>query len=316
MKKLKILIAIVSLVSAGQLHAQQEPMYGQYIFNNSVINPAQAGAGEWNQGGVLSRFQFVGIDGSPQTNSAYVNLRLPRKLGFSASIIQDRLGIEENLQFHADLAYHGRLSERWTLSAGLRGLVSHYSRNFSNLQNLEPDDPFFRSNVNSGVMANVGAGLLLSSDRSFLGVSMPRVFKDEMQVYDPGNYGFLKRANRHLFAYGGTNIQLSEDFVFVPSTLLRYSDDAPLQLDMNAVFSYREVFSFGPVLRSNLIESWVDAVGFLVGLRLSERWYFGYMYEYPANDMNLVTRQTHEFSLRFLWGGQKDERIRSPGYFL
>lgn len=291
-------------------------MYGQYIFNNSVLNPAQAGSNRWNQWGVLSRFQFVGIDGSPQTNSVYVNLRLPRNLGFSAGIIQDRLGIEDNLQFQTDIAYHARLTKRWVLSAGLRGVVSHYSRSFTDLQHIEPDDPFFRSNVNSGIMANIGAGLLLSSDKSFFGLSMPRVFQDEMQVYDPGNYGFMKKANTHLFAYGGTNITFSDEFAFIPSTLLRFSDNAPLQWDLNAVFSYREVFSFGPLLRSNLIDSWVDAVGFLVGLRLSERWYFGYMYEYPSNDLNLVTRQTHEFSLRYLWGRQKDERVRSPRYFL
>lgn len=316
MKKLKILFAFAGLLMSGLLYAQQEPMYGQYIFNNTVINPAQAGVDGVNQWGVLARFQFVGVEGSPRTNSAFANLRLPKQLGLAIGIYQDRLGIEENLQLQTDLAYHARLSERWQLSAGIRGLVASYSRNFLDLQHLEPDDPFFRENVNSGVMLNVGAGLLLSSQKSFFGVAMPRVFKNELQVYDPGNYGFLKQTTRHLFAYAGTNLTLSDEFVFTPSTLFKFSNDAPVQLDLNAVFGYREVFDFGPVLRSNMIESWVDALGFLVGLRLGEHWYFGYMYEYPANDLNLVTQQTHEFSLRYLWGSGKEMRIRSPRYFL
>ncbi len=316
MEKLRILMAFAFVFAALSIYGQQEPMYGQYIFNNSVINPAQAGANEMNQWGVLARFQFIGIDGSPRTNSAYANLRLPKNLGLAVGIYQDQLGIEENLHLQTDLAYHARLSDRWVLSAGIRALISSDSRSFVDLQHLEPDDPYFRSNVNSGVMLNAGAGLLLSSQKFFIGAGMPRVFLNEMKIYDPGNYAFMKNPNRHLFVYAGTNLPFLQDFVFMPSTLFKYSHDAPVQLDLNAVFDYSNILSFGPLLRSNLKEGFVDAVGFLVGLRLGEFWHFGYVFEYPTNDLNLVTRQTHELSLRFVWGPKKDERIRSPRYFL
>lgn len=314
MKKTIFIMALVGLLSAGAVHAQQEPMYGQYIFNNSVLNPAQAGAENVNQWGVLSRFQFIGIDGAPNTNSAYANLQLPRQLGFAAGIYQDKLGIEEHLQLQTDLAYHARLSERWILSAGIRVMASNHEFKFRDLDLHDPDDPFFAENASSGILLNAGAGLLLSSQSSFFGLSMPRVFEKDLQVYDPGDFVFIQKSKRHLFAYAGTNIHMAQSFVFMPSTLFKYADDAPVQLDLNAVFNYKNTLSFGPLVRSNLTEGWLDALGFLVGLRLGDHWFFGYIYEYPTNNLRLATKQTHEVSLRFLWG-TKEDRFRSPRYF-
>ena len=314
MKKIKYIIALIGLLSAGSVHAQQEPMYGQYIFNNSVLNPAQAGAENVNQWGVLSRFQFVGIDGAPNTNSAYANLQLPRQLGLAVGFYQDKLGIEEHLQLQTDLAYHARLSDRWRLSAGIRVLASNHEYKFRELILDNPGDPFFAENASSGILLNAGAGLLLSSESSFFGLSMPRVFEKDLQVYDPGDFVFFHKTNRHLFAYAGTNIPVSDAFLFMPSALFKYADDAPVQLDFNAVFNYRNTLSFGPLVRSNLTEGWLDAVGFLVGLSLGDHWFFGYIYEYPTNNLSLATKQTHEISLRFLWG-ERTDRFRSPRYF-
>ena len=42
----------------------------------------------------------------------------------------------------------------------------------------------------------------------------------------------------------------------------------------------------------------------------------GYMYEYPINDINLVTQQTHELSLRYFWRSKYYKRVKSPRYFL
>lgn len=314
MKKIITMIALSVVLSAASVHAQQDPMYGQYIFNNSVLNPAQAGAENMNQWGVLSRFQFVGLDGGPNTNSAYANLQLPGQLGLAAGVYQDRLGIEESLQFQADMAYHARLSEKLRLSAGIRLAASNHKFNFRDLFLHDPDDPFFADNAKSGVLLNAGAGLLLSSHSSFLGVSMPRVFNNDLEVLDPGDIVFMKERKRHFFAYAGTNVSMGPSFMFMPSTLFKYAEDAPVQLDLNAVFNYGDVFSFGPLARSNLSDGWVDALGFMVGLMLGEKWFFGYIYEHPTNNLNLATKQTHEVSLRFIWG-IKSERFRSPRYF-
>ena len=320
MKLIKIIILILPLLMPLMVHAQQEPMYGQYIFNNSVINPAQAGSNSVNQWGALARNQWLGIDGAPKTESVYANFRLPRQLGVAVGIYQDRLGPESNLQIQADLAYHARVLNNWHLAAGIRVIGSHLRISLSDVPNVDPGNPFFHEDLSSGILLNAGVGLLAYNNRSFFGVSIPKAFRNQIGINEPGVVDFRKKETRHLFAYAGTNIQLSDEILFIPTTLFKYSEDAPVQLDINAVFGYRDVLDFGPLIRSNLTGiDWFDAVGFLVGIHFLENWYFGYMYEYPVTDLRHaagVIRQTHEISLRFFWDTTRERRIRSPRYFL
>lgn len=293
-------------------------MYGQYIFNNSIINPAQAGAYSSNRFGILARNQWIGVDGAPRTETAYANIRLPRQLGLAIGLYQDRLGPETNLQLQTDLAYHTRISEKFFLSGGIRLVAAHLRLGLSDVPNVDPNNPYFQQDLSSGLMLNAGAGLLAYTGKSYFGLSIPKIFKNQIGTDRPGVVDLKKSEAIHLFAYGGTNIDMSEDFMFMPSTLLKYIDGAPLQLDLNAVFGYKDILDFGPMLRSNLNSknSWVDATGFLIGLRFLENWYMGYMYEYPLTDLRHITWQTHEISLRYTWGKPREFRIRSPRYFL
>ncbi len=314
MKKIPLIIALLALLLPASLFAQQQPMYGQYIFNNSVINPAQAGVSENSQWGILSRYQWVGIPGAPRTSTAYGNIRLPRQLGLAVGLYQDRLGPETNLQFQADLAYHARLSENWYLSAGVRTVLSSIRINLRDIQYIDPNDPHFQDVYSSGLLLNAGAGLLAYNEKHFIGLSIPLALRNRIATHDV----LVSEVSRHLFAYGGSNIALAPELTFIPSVLFKYAEDAPVQLDLNAVFGFRDVFDFGPMIRSNLASQnqWFDAVGFLVGIRFSQNWYLGYMYEYPTTALNLATKQTHEFSLRYLWGSRQLRTIRSPRYFL
>lgn len=318
MKYLKLYFLLVLIILPAWLHAQQEPMYGQYLFNNTVINPAQAGAYAANRFGVLARSQWIGIDGRPRTESAYVNLRLPRQLGLAVSLYQDRLGPEVNLQLQTDLAYHTPISSNFSLAGGIRLMASHMRVNLANVPNVDPANPFFQENLSSGLLFNAGAGLLAYTPKSYFGISMPRVFRNQVGINQPGLVDFRKKENLHLFTYAGTNIDMTDEIMFMPSTLFKYVDGAPVQLDLNTIFGYRDILDFGPMLRTNLFEGndWLDAIGFLIGLRFLENWYLGYMYEYPLTNLKTATRQTHEISLRFTWDPRRETNIRSPRYFL
>lgn len=318
MKSIHAFILATFLILPFALHAQQEPMYGQYIFNNSVINPAQAGAYASNRIGVLARQQWIGIDNAPRNESIYLNLGLPRQLGLGISLYQDRLGPEVNIQFQTDLAYHARISDNFVLAAGIRGMASHLRVNLADVPNVDPNNPYFKENLSSGLLFNAGAGLLAYSPKTYFGIALPKIFRDQIGINQPGLVEFRKKEQIHLFTYAGTNINFSEGFMFMPSTLLKFIDGAPMQLDLNTIFGIKDILDFGPMIRTNLAKEndWVDGVGFLIGLRFLKNWYLGYMYEYPLTHLNTVTFQTHEISLRYTWGSRIDTKIRSPRYFL
>lgn len=317
MKHLATYIALSIILLASHANAQQEPMYSQYFFNNSIINPAQAGALGINEVGALVRTQWLGIDGAPQTISAYGNFILPKQLGLAVGLYQDQVGVETNQHFQTDLSYHLRIVENWYLSGGLRMIASHYRADLSQVPHVDPNNPVFTNDYSSGLLVNTGFGFLAYNGNTFIGASMPKAFSREVGTSNSGILDFERSESFNLFVYGGTTIHFSEDFVLTPSAIIRRSD-APMQLDINAICGYK-IFNFGPLFRMNFVEDngGFDSMGFLIGVRfLEEKLHFGYLYEYPLSDLNLSTVQTHEISLRYQFKFRNEELLVSPRYFL
>lgn len=302
----RIFFAIIWMTSCLGLFAQQEPMYGQYIFNNAIINPAQAGLDDLNQVGFLHRRQWLGMEGAPTTTSFFVNSRLPKNLGFAGGVFQDKVGPIQNLTFQGDVSSHVQLNDNWSLSGGLRLMATSINANFTTLQTNQGGDPNFSNNVNTGLNFNAGLGALLYNDQYFFGASLPRIFNQNIR--DGGK--IVSEQQRHLFFYGGGVFPVYEDVLFKPSMLIKTTSDAPAQFDLNLVFNYRNYLDIGPMLRSK------TALGFLAGFKVTPGLYIGYMYEYPLNDINVVANQTHELSLRILWKSKYEKRVHSPRYFL
>jgi type IX secretion system PorP/SprF family membrane protein len=309
-------IVVMGFLTFGKAQGQQMPIYGQYIFNSTVINPAHAGTSNYDSFGVLARYQWLGIKGAPITHSAFFNTRLPSNLGFSASIYNDIVGPITDITAQADLAYRARLSESFFLSFGVRAMASYLYFDMLGLQDIaDPTDPNFSENFSSGQL-NAGAGILAYNKTFFFGVSVPKILastiNNNASVTPPTS---IYSVARSLIAYTGNTFTIfdrrhNDKLEFTPSVLLKITDRAPTQLDLNGIVTYRNTFSFGPMVRTSLSgdDKGFDAIGFLLGMQVNENWHLGYMYELPTNDLSLSTKQTHELSLRYSWGKVK-ERI-------
>jgi type IX secretion system PorP/SprF family membrane protein len=310
-KKLAIIASLATLFIAVEGFGQQLPMYGQYIFNSTIINPAQAGSSNCNQMGLLGRHQWVGIDGAPRTYSAYANFRLPGNLGIAGGIYQDNIGRIKDLNIQGDIAYHLNLTSTWRFGVGLRAQISSTKVDLTNFQFVDPTDPWYGKDFGSKLLFNTGVGFLFYDSRTFIGISAPKLLRNKFT--DNITVGEFAR-EFHLFAYGGTTLDLSDLLLVTPSIMLKHAESSPLQVDFNFVFGYNQVIDFGGLIRSDL-KTGLDAVGLLLGINLGGPLYFGYKYEYPMNDLNLVTTQVHEVSLRYKWCTGR-HRTASPRYFL
>ena len=107
MKILKRAI-LLSLMILGALlsKGQQDPMYTQYIFNLQTINPAYVGYWQTMGVTVLSRHQWVGLNGHPttQTFSFQTPLR-SQNVGIGFNIVLDKVGLEKTLLVNVDYSY-------------------------------------------------------------------------------------------------------------------------------------------------------------------------------------------------------------------
>lgn len=109
MKRTAILLGMIFY--AFFVGAQQDPQITQFMFNQLQVNPAFAGSREAICGTFLSREQWAGFEGAPQTNvfSVHSNFNAPRfyqnNAGVGLSFMYDQLGNISNTNVKLMYAY-------------------------------------------------------------------------------------------------------------------------------------------------------------------------------------------------------------------
>lgn len=289
------------LISAGQ----QDPMYTQYIFNMQTINPAYTGT--WQTVGFLaiSRLQWIGIEGHPSTQT--FSIQTPFKsenVGLGLNVVHDQIGMEDRMLFNLDYSYRLGLSEKTSLRFGIKGGFTNYSNPLPFYTIYDQGDPNFMNDVKNRFMPNVGLGAFLSSDRAYLGVSVPKLVQSRFNVNSTENFTITDY--RQLYASGGLVFNLSTDVKFKPTFMSKLVEGAPFQYDLSANFLLREKFWLGAMYRSG------DAVGVIAQWIFQNRFRVGYSADFTTTDVRNYHKGVHEVMVSYELDWHK---FISPRYF-
>lgn len=308
----RLLQTIVILMFAGifTMQSQQLPQFTQYMYNTISINPAYAGSREVLSIVGLHRSQWAGLDRAPETQtlSAHTPLR-NEKIGLGLSFINDKLGYEKFTYLYGDFSYTIKLNEEIKLAFGLKAGFTQYNID-DELRNAESSDPGI-SGIQNRWEANIGSGMLLHTNRWYVGLSAPRLLnRDHNNVVANGiNYGVVDKISYYLT--GGYVFDLSDNVKFKPATLIKATNGAPLSYDITANFLFNEKFWLGGSYRIN---EFTGALGALVDFQVTKQLRVGYAYEHPLSDINQYSNGTHEILLMFELH-PKSFRTKSPRYF-
>lgn len=279
-------VFIFVLLQASKNKAQQMPNYTQYLYNMQVINPAFAGYRSDLSISLLSREQWVGLEGAPTTRTFALNARTSRGLALGTTIINDRIGFSETTNVNADASYTIITSRYSRLAFGLKSGVTFFNNNLSNA--ITPDNDEYVST--SGRFFNIGFGALFYNQKFYVGISLPYILESP-QFYIQDNYNANSLAqHQNIFLSSGYLYQLSEDIMFKPSTMIRYTTNAPISVDVNANFLYKNRIEAGLSYRFN------NSISALFTLILKEKFRIGYAYDYKMNEA-IGNFNTHEFIL-------------------
>ena len=291
--------------------SQQDPLYTQYMYNMSVLNPAYAtdDAGMLKMGGIY-RSQWVGIDGAPSTASFFAHTPVSERVELGLSIVHDEIGdwVKEN-NITADFAYVLPLNETNKLSLGIKGGLSTFDANISGLVLNQLDDPAFRDNINE-VFPVVGVGAYFFGEKYYVGLSAPNLLTSKHLENQQG-LRTLGEENIHYFVTGGYVFDINPDFKLKPAFMARGVQGAPLSVDITA-----------NVLMFNRLEAGVgyrfgDAVTGLVNFAVTPQIRVGYAYDRTTSNLGDYNDGTHEFLLLFdldLFGLSKGYD-KSPRFF-
>lgn len=290
------------------IHAfsQQDPVYTQYMNNILTIQPAYAGSsGVLNITGI-SRAQWVGFEGAPNTNTLTITGPLRRyDVGLGLSIVNDKWGPIRQNGVYADYAYHVRLRQDQFLSLGLMVGFNIYQAYLTDLNINDPNDPVFYD-VNFKFLPNTGVGILWRGDQFFLGVSAPKILKNRIQSQSSEN---VYREVLHFYAMGGYVFFLSDLLKFKPTILYRWSERTPSFADFSGSFLLYDRVWVGATYRLK------NSYGLIFQFNVNNQLKFGYSFDQTTFHPTQVNSGTHEFLISYDFVvGRRGRRI-APRYF-
>jgi len=290
MKRFYFLVSLISVLFVGNINAQQEPMFTQYMFNSLTINPAYAGTSEYLNLNTLTRLQWVGMDGAPKTFSLTAHAPFEsQKMGLGITLVSDEVGPVNNTFFTVNYAYRLRVTDQLTISMGIKGGINSYKVGLTDLSVVNEEDPHFQDNEKK-LSPNLGFGFYLYENRYFVGFSVPKLIQTTVDEQYATNDNQLKR---HYFINGGYNWQINKDWVLKPSLLTKIVEGSPVSNDITVLTEYQKWLGGGLVYRVG------DALGLFVFGKVYMELMIGYGYEYSLNGLSGLNSGTHELMLTY-----------------
>jgi type IX secretion system PorP/SprF family membrane protein len=304
--KFKIII-IVLMLNCLCVTAQQEAQFTQYMYNTSSINPAYAGSRGCLSALLMHRTQWVGLDGAPVSNTLAIHtpLGISQKVGLGVSVLNDRLGPSENNVVSVDLSYSVTMSESYQLAFGIKGTADMFNVDFNKVKLFNPNDNLGRESIDNRFAANVGAGVYLYSDKTYVGLSVPYML--ENKYYD-NDVQYVASERMHFHFMAGHVFDIGAETKFKPSLLTKVVKGAPLQVDLSANFLFFDKLTLGAAYR------WSAAVSALAGFQISDSWLIGYAYDKDTTRLGNFNSGSHEVFLRYELF-RKYDKVVSPRFF-
>jgi len=285
----KVFILSIILSCFNYTYAQQAPHYAQYLYNMQVINPAFVGSKSDFNAALLTRRQWTGVEGAPETTTFSANTRINSGFGFGGTVILDKIGLVENTNLNLDVSYTIATSQYGRLSFGVKGGLALFENNLAD--GITPDNDIYASTT--GRYGNLGFGFLYHTNKFFAAVSFPNILDSPVFTIQDNIATNVNLENSNYFFTGGMRINLSKfnDVVLQPSTMVRYIPSLPLSVDINTNLIYKKTYEVGLSYRFQ------NSIGALVAITLNEKFRIGYAYE---NQLTSISNNlnTHELILR------------------
>jgi len=304
----RIILFIVGIIAFSSANAQQDALYSQYMFNPLAINPAYAGTRNTISGIMLYRNQWVGINGAPKTVSMAVHSPIKGKnFALGLNLLAETIGPTNNSTFLGTYAYHLNLG-KGKISFGLRGgLYSFQLRN---------DELNYTNNVGkesvpySSLVPNFDFGTYYHTDKFYAGFSANHLTNGQVKF---SNNVETYNLNLHLMGFVGKAFVLTPNLVIKPSAIIKYSEAAPLNYDLNASVLMQKVLWIGASYRSSLSEINESSLVFITEYNINESFRLGYSYDFNLGDIRRYNSGSHEVFLGLDLYSKRKQSV-SPRY--
>ncbi len=301
-----ILVCLLRTVTEGG--AQQMRMNTLFMQHLLPLNPAAAGYDNTPTLHVSARQQWVGLRGAPSTqtlsfSAPFLKTRLSMGIGFDNS----RIGITETQTLLYSLSYSVVKTPRFSIRAGLHTSARRLSLRFNAPDQtiIAARDPAIPPLMNTQILYNFGAGLLMTYRESWVGFSVPFVIQNSFGFHP--NIMITAIEERHFYAAAGLSIPINDDIFYKPSLMLisvssAVNPNVPWVASLNNSIEYQENIMLGISYRFSPTTLTAKGESFSVttSYKLSKKLCLSMSYDVPLAP---VLGENHfgsaEFTLRY-----------------
>lgn len=282
---MKFLTTILfSLLVAGSF-AQQDVLTTMFWNNYTVFNPAATGLFYRHHASALYRNQWDKVNGAPNTIFANYDAKVNvLHGGLGMNYIYDHIGFFDGHRADLNYSFIYDFNENSSISAGVSAGIMNLKSNATWIS-TNPNDPAIPGNRGDTRFV-MNAGLMYKSRALTIGLS-------STQINEPDFRKIYYTSQRHYYLSAAYDLVIGNDFVVKPQVLLR-ADQLVFSADINALVYYKKQYWTGLTYRTS------DAVSFMLGWDIREKFRVGYAYDLTINQLSSISRGSHEIVLAFL----------------
>jgi len=299
-------LLVLLFILCVKANAQFDPMFTQYMNNEMFINPAYAGTRNAISASILYRDQWVGIPGSPKTQTFSIHSPVGENCGLGVSVMNESIGITKQMRVNGTYSFRIETGNYSHLSFGLQGGIIDHQEDRSQLLLIHENDQIFAP-IPNVMVPNSGCGLYYYSDRFYVGFSIPRLIKNT--VRSTGQViNTTSMKDWHFYLTSAMVMELSDNLKFKPSIMIKQVYGAPVQAELSLQGLVADFWWIGAAYRSG------DAVSAITGFQLSPQLRFFYSFDYSLTKLQQYASGSHEVTIGYDFSFKK-KRIVSPRYF-
>lgn len=319
MRNYYLTISIILVLFCVNSHAQQSPIFSQYILNEFIINPSVAGIDGMTTFNFSGRKQWVGWENAPSTYATSASTRLlktdntinsrlygPNKykkgatgrVGLGASLLNDKNGAVGRIGLNLTYSYHIFIHNS-QLSFGLSFLAQQFKIDRELAQFAKPNngsdisnDPLEGLLGKSAYIPDAAFGMNYSTRRYSAGFAVFQLFQSPVKFGDiEVNYKQLKQVRQYNFMGSYINtFPGNPDWEYEPSFIVRSTENLQASADISTRIIYLRDYWAGLSFRTS-----GDFI-ILMGVKY-DRVYIGYSFDYGFNEISRLSYGSHEVML-------------------
>lgn len=316
----KIILFSIFALSSVVAMAQQEAQYTQFMYNKLAYNPAYAGSLNAICATGIVRSQWVGLDGAPKSQVFNVDAALyDGRVGVGLNLARNTIGISTN--YNADISYAYRVPlGKGKIGVGLQGSIRSFNADYTDerlfaIQSMNIDASIPGGQQNK-LTPNFGAGVYYKEENLYVGFSVPRLLENNIDFSEDAT--IISESTRHFYLMGGYVFDVNEKVQLQPQALVKYTENSPLDVDLNVSAIYLEKYMVGATYRvgGSTRGFPAESIDILFSTQVNENFLFGISYDVTVSELRDYSSGSIEAMVRYCFKNKRSDEEEVEGDYL